>query len=55
MKVKFINVATSQRIIAGAKAALVANPNMWHGVKAGYRGLITAHQNMITKNSEGLK
>ena len=52
MNIKFINKATSLKIIAGAKAALAASPNMWPGPKAGFKALITAHTNLLAKNNK---
>ena len=52
MNIKFINKATSLKIIAGAKDALAASPNMWPGPKAGFKALITAHTNLLAKNNK---
>ena len=49
MRIKFYNVATSQKIIRDAEKALADAPSMWAGAKQSFKALITAHKNAITK------
>lgn len=44
---KFVNVATSKRIVADAEKALNDNPNMFHGAKTGFKRQITIHKKHI--------
>ncbi len=44
---KFVNVATSQKIIRDAEKALKDSPNMWAGPKASFKRLISVHKKHI--------
>ena len=46
---KFVNAATSKKRIADAEKALNDNPNMMHGPKAGFKGVITTHKKHLAK------
>jgi hypothetical protein len=47
----FVNVATSNKAIKGAEAALAAHPDMLPGPKSGYKTLITVHKKHLAKNT----
>ena len=46
---KFINVATSKKVISDSERVLKDNPNMMYGSKAGYKALITIHKKHLEK------
>ncbi len=52
MRVKFISIQQCKRDIAHCKKILADNSvnGMWHGVKTGYKALITANENLIKKH-----
>lgn len=51
MRIKFINVATSIKLIHAAQDVLNTCPNMWSGAAKGWKGFITAHKNAIDKHN----
>lgn len=52
---KFVNVATSKKIVADAEKALSDNPNMFHGAKAGFKRQITIHKKHLENASKSVK